>query len=436
MMLFNGISIKNIRYDQVQKIKNLPYVKNVIPNMKIYAKLDESIPLINADDVWRTNDSYGYNVTGKGVTFAILDTGVDYNHPDLKDNYISEGSYDFVNNDTDPMDDHFKSHGTHCAGIVCGNGNQSNQQYVGVAPDAKFYAFKILDQDGEGTHDAFFAGFEAAIDPNGDLDTSDHVDIISISFGTDSAGSPDDPLSKMADAAVEEGIVVVAAAGNSGPISQTISSPGCARKAICVGSSTKDDKLSLSSSRGPVELNGSYFIKPDIVAPGVDIYSTKIGGDYLYMSGTSMAVPHVAGAAALLLQAKPELKGKPDIVKNILKDSAVDLYYDSNEQGSGRLDIARALDLKEEIIIDAPSEIVEELDFTVKIFDASGKPINVLVILRVPFHFPRIRFGNSIVFNAPTIYRNHKDVLLGEIIVYKLFESEKNWKKDIIIKNT
>ena len=434
-MLFNGISVKNIPYNTVNEIKELPYVKDVIPNIKISAALDESAPLINADDVWKMNDSYGRNITGKGITMAILDTGVDYTHPDLIDNYISDGSYDFVNNDTDPMDDHFKSHGTHCAGIACGKGIDSNYQYVGIAPDAKFYAYKILDENGTGDNEAFFAGFEAAIDPNGDLDASDHVDIISISFGTHTPGSPDDVLSQMADDAVEAGIVVVAAAGNQGPFAKTISSPGCAINVICVGSSTKDDKISGSSSRGPVEWNGTYMIKPDIVAPGVNIMSTNIGGGYISMSGTSMAVPHVCGAAALLLQAKPELKNNPDMVKNILKESATDINYDANTQGSGRLNIAKALDIVNEINIDAPSEVFEESDFNVKITDEEGKPITVLVIVNVPFHIPRVKIGSTLNFNAPTVFLDGKEIIVGEIIVFRLFKFEKSWKKDIIIKN-
>ena len=437
IMLFNGISVKNINIEQVKKIKKLPYVKDVIPNIKISACLHESIPLINADDVWKTNDSYGKNITGRNVTIAILDTGVDYNHADLKDNYIQEGSYDFINNDADPMDDHFEGHGTHCAGIICGKGNESSYQYVGVAPDAKFYSFKILDENGTGDNEAFFAGLEAAIDPNGDLNTSDHVDIISISFGTSKTGSPDDVLSQMADIAVEAGIVVVAAAGNQGPSSNSISSPGCAQKVICVGSSTKDDKVSVSSSRGPVEFDGSYIIKPDLVAPGVNIMSTKIGGGYKSLSGTSMAVPHVTGAAALILQAKSEIKMYPDEVKSILKDSAFDLGlgYSSNDQGAGRLDIAAALNIKKEVIIDAPSEVFEKTSFKVNISDESGEPINVLAILKIPLHLPRIKIGHSLTFKAPTIFRNNKDILVGEIIVYRLFELDENWKEDIIIKN-
>jgi subtilisin family serine protease len=335
--IFNGFFIKNITVSLVEKIKNLPFVKNVYPNYKFSVCLAESVPLIKATEAWNVKDKIGRNITGQGINIAILDTGIDYMHPSLQNSYT--GGYDFVNDDDDPMDDH--GHGTHCAGII--TGDKINSNYPGVAPDSNIYAFKVLDSQGSGDLNNYLAALDAAADPNGDGDPSDHVDILSISFGTNQAGSPDDIVSLKADEMVDMGIIVIAAAGNNGPAYNSITSPGCSLKSITVGSINKNSQISSTSSRGPVELNGSYYIKPDVVAPGVQIKSTYLDGRYAVMSGTSMAAPHAAGATALLLQANPDLTHAE--VKQILKDSAFDLGEngDDNTYGSGRINILNAL---------------------------------------------------------------------------------------------
>jgi len=429
--VFNGIYINNISDEFIQKIRDLPYVKDIIPNSKISVTLDLSIPLINADDVWQIKDSYGFNVTGKGVTIAILDTGVDYTHPDLKDNYIQEGSYDFIDNDTDPMDDY--GHGTHCAGIICGKGYSSNFQYVGVAPDAKYYAIKILNGNGEGSFATYLSGMEKALDPNSDGDYSDHAHIISLSFGTNEPGRPDDLFCKVVDNVVKEGVVVVVAAGNLGPRFNTITSPGCAKQSICVGSTDKFDFISSTSSRGPVEFDGDHIVKPDIVAPGVNIISTKNGGGYTIKSGTSMATPHVAGVVALILQANPDIS--PENVKKVLKENAKNLGYDQNVQGSGRVD-ALNIFKEDKLYIDVPSEIDESKWFMVKIKDKNDNPVKALVLFTIPFHLPRLRYGSSVIFRAPTIFLDNKENLNCKIKVFKKDSNELEViQKDIIILN-
>lgn len=435
-VVFNGVCVKNIPEDVVSKIKNLDYVKDVIPNNIISISLDESVSLINAENLWKKTDIYGENMTGKGVTVAILDTGVDYTHPDLRENYISDGSYDFINFDNDPMDDNYASHGTHCAGIICGKGYESNFTYVGVAPDAKFYAFKVLKSSGNTTLSTILAGLNAAVDPNRDFDPSDHVDIVSLSFGTETAGSPDDMLSRIADDVVEAGVIVVAAAGNEGPYSCTITSPGCARKVICVGSVDKYDNIARDSSRGPVEWDDNYMIKPDIVAPGVGITSTRRNGGYITLSGTSMATPHVAGAAALLLQARPDLFGKPDKVKYILKESAVDLGYCANIQGAGRLDVFNAVYPSNELYIKCADQIYEQKNFEIKLVDKTGEPVNAFIVLKTPFHLPRVRYGSTITFNAPVVLFGKKNGIISEIIAFRLINTDEVVRKDIVILNT
>ena len=212
------------------------------------------------------------------------------------------------------------------------------QELMGVAPSAKLLAYKVLSSGGSGSSSGVIAGIEMATDPDGNPNTDDGADVISMSLG--GWGNPDDPTSQAVDTASDAGTVVVVAAGNSGPDKETIDSPGCARKAITVGASDKSDVIAAFSSRGPVVWNDEVLIKPDVLAPGVSIYSTYLGGGYATFSGTSMATPHVAGAAALLLQGHPDWS--PEEVKSALSSTTVDLKYDLYDQGSGRIDVLNA----------------------------------------------------------------------------------------------
>ena len=377
--------------------------------------------MINADDVWQL-DVDGNNclssgktcLTGEGVTIGVIDTGVDYTHEDLGwcfgEGCKVVGGYDFVNTfdfnydedindcyveniegnnceqqdywfdlnkdgdyedcyaesatgnfceeDNDPMDDH--GHGTHVAATAAGNG-----VLKGVAPGAEIYAYKVLDSYGSGYENGIIGGIERAVDPNQDGDFSDHLDIISMSLG--GSGNPDDPMSQAIDNAVDAGVVAVIAAGNDGPNSKTIGSPGTARKAITVGAVDKNNQLASFSSRGPViwtDENGNEkaILKPDVVAPGVNICAAQwedawsenecLDSEHTAISGTSMATPHVAGAVALLKQKNPDWS--PEEIKNSLKGTAVEvipgdvnLRWGISDQGYGRIDILEAVRLNE-----------------------------------------------------------------------------------------
>ncbi len=353
-VLFNGITIGEIPDVILEKIKNLPNVKDIIPDCKITVTLNDSVPLINADDVWDLYDECGESITGLGVTVAVIDTGLDYNHPDLKDNFVD--GYDFVNNDNDPMDDN--GHGTHCAGIIAGTGMASDFRFVGVAPNAKLYIYKAMDDRGSGYASWFIESMERAVDPNMDGDFSDHVDVMSISAG-DSSGYPDDVLSVAADNAADLGVVVVVAAGNGGPSYDSISSPGCAQKVICVVATDKKGEIATFSSRGS---DSTETVKPDVVAPGVGITSTWPGGAYRALSGTSMACPHVAGIVPLLLQMHPNWTS--DEIKTALRDTAVDIGYNLTTQGYGQIDALNAVtlsDITPIAILNISGEIVYRL---------------------------------------------------------------------------
>ncbi|MCX6808804.1 MAG: S8 family serine peptidase [Candidatus Berkelbacteria bacterium] len=332
---------------------------------KVNATLDQAAPEISADKAWTMPDENSLPITGSGVKIAILDTGVDYTHPDLGGCLGSTckvtGGYDFVNNDNDPMDD--QGHGTHVAATAAGKG-----MLKGIAPDASIVAYKVLDYEGGGWNDDIVRAIDYTTDPNQDGDTVDHLDVASMSLGGD--GDPSDAMSQAVDRATALGVTFVVAAGNSGSSNNTINSPGTAQTAITVAASCRPDQVSSGvyycskkiadfSSRGPVtDLNGKDYQKPDVAAPGVRICAAEWGSSFLTsldsqcldnhhvsLSGTSMATPQVAGAAALLKQSDKTLT--PAQIKTRLKSTAVSLEMDYNSQGAGEINIANALELSD-----------------------------------------------------------------------------------------
>ncbi|MGV8152069.1 MAG: S8 family serine peptidase [Candidatus Nanoarchaeia archaeon] len=346
--VFNGISLK-ISKEEAQKLKGMEGIKEVYPDIEVNAELMNAVPLVGGNYSWING------FTGKNITIAIIDTGIDYTHADLGGcfgvNCKVVGGYDFVNKDNNPMDDH--GHGTHCAGIAAGNG-----ALKGVAKDAKLYAYKVLNSAGSGYSSNIIAAINKVVDPNGDGNYSDHLDIISMSLGANcgvySLGcGPDDAQSKAVDNAVKAGVVVVISAGNNGPTESSIGSPGTARNAITVGAVDKNKVLASFSSRGPVNWNGTIINKPDVVAPGVSICSAEydsawisyrcLDDKHVAISGTSMATPIVAGAAAIMLEKNKN--SKPLDIKQTLMLTANDLGYAINQQGGGLINLTRALAL-------------------------------------------------------------------------------------------
>ena len=433
-------------------------VKAIYPDRKVvaHALLSDSVSLIHASDVWQLQDSKGNNVTGKGILVAVLDTGIDYRHPDLGGGFGPEykvvGGYDFVNEDGDPMDDN--GHGTHVAGIVAANGGLK-----GVAPDVNLLAYKVLDKEGSAPPSDVIAGIERAIEEG--------ADIMSMSFGFPGFSLP---LSWAIDNAIVHGVIVVAAAGNDGDFKK-INSPASHERVIAVGAVGNDryfasvevvsenktldantilfspltnvtgelvyaelgypENFSFSNFTGKIALikrgiltfeekvknayhvgaigaiifnnesgnflgtlgneskipafsisqedgkylldlmnkttvvvrinqtlgidydliyfNSSfgpgpgYTIKPDLVAPGCRVNSTAIDGKYNEtFAGTSVSVPHVSGACALLLQLHSDWR--PEMIRAALMNNAKDLGYGALvfEQGAGRVDVFKA----------------------------------------------------------------------------------------------
>ncbi len=232
---------------------------------------------IDAEKAWSAS-------TGASIRVAVLDTGIDTDHPELMGVYA--GGYDFINIDDDPEDDN--GHGTHCAGIIAAAKDATEAGVVGVAYDVDLFAVKVLNSQGSGSYSQVISGIQWAI-------TND-MDVISMSL---SGSSGSDSLKAACDNAKTAGVIIVAAAGNSGKKNtalDTVQYPAHYDSVIAVGATDSSDKRASWSSTGSAL---------DVVAPGVGIWSTYNDGKYRSFSGTSMACPHVAGTVALMLATDP-----------------------------------------------------------------------------------------------------------------------------------
>jgi subtilisin family serine protease len=274
---------------------------------------------------------------GSGVVVGILDTGLDIHHPDFAGRVLK--TRDFVSNyaDDTPNDGH--GHGTHCAGTL-GGGN-FHEFSIGVAPGVKFLVGKIFTDGGNTSNSQIIAGMQWMADPDNNPETNDAPRIISNSWATQLTGR----FQRAVDTWVELGIIPVFGAGNNGSRPSSIGAPGAYANVITVGATDALDQIAPFSSRGPVTYQGQTRIKPDLTAPGIDIYSAEPGGGYRWMSGTSMATPHVAGVLALMLQAEPDLSFQR--AREVLFTSANDLGAEGldNTFGAGRIDAFEALGL-------------------------------------------------------------------------------------------
>lgn len=260
---------------------------------------------------------------GTGVKVAIIDTGIDYNHPDLDGNY--KGGYNFVSNNYDPNDDN--GHGTHVAGIIAAEENGIG--VVGVAPEASLYAVKVLDSTGSGTFSNVIAGIDWSVN-NG-------MQVISMSLGANEGSIS---LKNAVDNANSSGVVVVAAAGNDGNsagTTDTVDYPARYDSVIAVAATDSSNTRASFSSTGPAV---------EVSAPGVSVYSTIPGG-YGYKSGTSMATPHVTGTAALIIASNPNLTNVE--VRQILRNTSTDLGDPGkdNKYGYGLINANKAAPMKD-----------------------------------------------------------------------------------------
>ncbi|MGK5673671.1 S8 family serine peptidase [Micromonospora sp. URMC 106] len=305
-------------------------IRRVWLNGRVRTNLEQSVPKIGAPVAW------GRGHTGTGVTVAVLDSGIDLEHPDFAGKVAT--SRDFSGKGT-VEDGH--GHGTHVASIVAGSGAAADGRYRGVAPGATLAVGKVLDDSGSGTFDAVLAGMQwAAVEAR--------ARVVNMSLGSLPTDGSDPMSVALNELTREHGTLFVVAAGNHGA-DETVSTPAAADAALAVGSVSVGDELSRFSSRGPRYGDGAA--KPDLAAPGADIVAARpadvdplgdaVGDAYQRMSGTSMAAPHVAGSAALLAQQHPDWKAT-DLKAALMSTAAEVPGAGPYAVGTGRVDVARA----------------------------------------------------------------------------------------------
>ncbi|MFJ5304242.1 S8 family peptidase [Streptomyces sp. NPDC088350] len=340
-------------------------VRKIWLDGQVKATLDRSVPQIGAPTAWAA----GY--TGGGVKVAVLDTGIDSSHPDLAGKVVDQKNF----TSTADAVDHY-GHGTHVASIIAGSGAASDGKYKGVAPDVALLNGKVLNDQGSGSYSSILAGMQWAVDQG--------AKIVNMSLGGQDGPETDVLEAAVDDLSAQHGTLFVVAAGNEGRTGDsTVDSPGSADAALTVGAVDGSDVLASFSSTGPRV--GDSAVKPDITAPGVQIVAARAAGtalcqdscvqpgdgpvddNYTSASGTSMATPHVAGAAALLASEHPDWSGE-QLKSTLMASARPSADQGAFQQGAGRVDVAAAI--TQQVSSEPPS-----LSFGFAAYPHDGAPV-------------------------------------------------------------
>ena len=348
LWILNGLAVHGARPDVVHELAARPDVALIRLDRRRQwiqaqpyaspsaAQLQWGVERVRADQVWAS-----LGISGTGAVVATIDTGVDWTHPALQASYRGydpKGFHQHAGNWFDatdvgavyPVDSH--GHGTHVMGTLVGADG------IGVAPGARWIAVRAFDSDGLAYDSWLHAAFQWLLAPNGDPALA--PDVVNNSWGNN-IGTMTTFQSDL-DALRAAGIFALFAAGNNGPARGTVGSPASLSNAFAVGATDEDDEVASFSSRGPSPWGQ---VRPHVAAPGVNIYSTLPGGAYGLMNGTSMAVPHAAGTAVLVLSARPGLNITQTAF--VLTSTAVPLSttVPNNDTGYGLVDAYAAVAL-------------------------------------------------------------------------------------------
>jgi len=362
LYLVNGLAVRGdlalarrlARHAEISRIVGDPVVHGVESNPSTPwpfgpdAGPEWGVAKIEAGKVWSLDGDHG-----EGIVIASADTGVEWTHPAIKGKYRgwngTIASHDFnwfdaIADLPSPIDDY--GHGTHTTGTMVGDDGAGNQ--IGVAPGARWIACRNMN-NGNGQpstyiacNQFFLAPYPHGGDPELDGDPAKAPDIVNNSWDCPPSEGCDPYVLQASFAALKAaGILAVASAGNSGPSCNTVSTPpAILEEAFVAGATDSGNFLASFSSRGPVTINASGRMRPDVAAPGVSVRSSIRGGGYGLMSGTSMASPHTVGAAALLWSAKPQLRGNIATTRCLIRNSARGIVQISTAQVCGGTGIA------------------------------------------------------------------------------------------------
>ena len=331
----------------VDEVAGLKGIDSISVDMALTMNASQRVE-VTAEPLWNLNDVqtdylWRLGITGEGVTVAIMDSGVDLNHPDLVNSWRGGSNSWF-----DPYAQHefpsdIEGHGTQALSLILG-GDASGYQ-IGMAPNAQWIAAKIFDDDNQTSLSAIHQAFQWLLDPDGDPNTDDAPDVVNNSWGfSNTINQCYQEFSEDIRLLKEAGIAVVFSAGNFGPFTETSVSPANDPASLSVGSVDQFQGVDTLSSRGPGACDGGVF--PKLVAPGNLVFTADVLPiGYNVVSGTSFAAPHVAGAIALLKSAFP--MATVSQIETALYDSAADLgnHGADDHFGHGLLDVAAAYDL-------------------------------------------------------------------------------------------